>query len=141
MTIAFTHNGKQVTCNAKPVSGMGQGMWYLYENRFYKGAIVQTANGWIYHGHYEAAADEILKQFKEHVMTDLEKFVELYRSFGIECKVVEYERIKRILLNSGSKYITGNLDDDTKSEKFDGHAGSEVMFDLTGKFIQQGFWE
>lgn len=27
-------------------------------------------------------------------MTDLEKFVELYRSFGIECKVNHFESLK-----------------------------------------------
>ena len=82
-------------------------------------------------------------------MTDLEKFVELYRSFGIECKVnkiitlVEDDRVNHncsvIKLNA-----SGYSDEEsTLSDKIIGYDGfySEVVFDKEGKFIYQGIWE
>ena len=72
-------------------------------------------------------------------MTDLEKFVALYRDFGIECVVIPGDTTQSIRL-SESDYLT---DSPTTSEKFDGYAGfyTEIVFDLNGKFINQGFWE
>lgn len=82
-------------------------------------------------------------------MTDLEKFVELYRSFGIECVVSERERyqyeslperIKRIRIGN---WEYGVPEENTDSDKFDGYGGfySEVIFDMDGKFIKQTFYE
>lgn len=73
-------------------------------------------------------------------MTDLERFVELYRSFGIECKVNHFECQEGIFdiieLNSGQHEVTSSI-------KFDGYGGffSDVFFDKNGNFIKQGFWE
>ena len=76
-------------------------------------------------------------------MTDLEKFVELYKSFGIECKVVEEKPYNK---DGAHKAIyLGDIDseDATTSEKLTGYSGfgSDVIFDMEGKFIRQGFWE
>jgi hypothetical protein len=67
-------------------------------------------------------------------MTDLEKFVALYKGFGIECKVMEKYGNKYILLG-------GESEDSTKSELFEGYYGthSEVLFDKNGNFTGQIF--
>ncbi len=70
-------------------------------------------------------------------MTDLEKFIDTYKQFGIELKVKEYDDCFTVYLNGGDmKY-------ETTSEKFDGYCGffSDVDFDLNGKFLRQGFYE
>jgi hypothetical protein len=74
-------------------------------------------------------------------MSDLEKFVQLYKDFGIECQVNVKDNKQIIYLNGGSGYGTGYKD--TDSDKFHGYAGfySDVEFDMSGKFIMQGFWE
>lgn len=74
-------------------------------------------------------------------MTDLENFISLYKTFGIECQVNIIEDKQVIFLNGGSGYGTGY--NNTDSNKFDGYGGfySKVIFDLSGKFIMQGFWE
>jgi len=70
-------------------------------------------------------------------MTDLQKFIDTYKQFGIEIKTYENRK--------GNIEITLNgwEDDDTKSEKFDGYSGfvSDLEFTKEGKFIRQGFWE
>ena len=65
-------------------------------------------------------------------MTDLERFVELYNSFGIDLKVEEDNA-------DNTLYVTLNVDGD----KFKGYigCGSDAIFDRDGKFISQGFWE
>ena len=67
-------------------------------------------------------------------MTDLEKFVALYKSFGIECNVIQKYGRQNILLGGDSELST-------TSELFEGYYGthSEVMFDLDGKFQGQIF--
>ena len=90
-------------------------------------------------------------------MTDLERFIELYRSFGIECKVGvrtwengprlihKNEPLTRQVIQLGGDDF--GTDDygitPTQSGKFDGYGGfySSVEFDMEGKFIEQGFWE
>ena len=74
-------------------------------------------------------------------MTDLEKFVQLYKDLCIDCKINTIKEEQVIYLNGGSGSSTGY--NDTDSEKFDGYVGfySDVRFDLSGKFIMQGFWE
>jgi len=74
--------------------------------------------------------------------TDLERFVELYKSFGIECKVDDD--------GDGNQYVClaedqapPNAYDVTISEKLEGWEGfhSIIKFDQHGNFISQGFWE
>ena len=81
------------------------------------------------------------------MQTDLERFVELYKTFGIECKIIEPEGIDsslnqkvKIIRLSESSYL---VDDATTSKKFDGYSGfySEIIFTENGEFIKQGFWE
>lgn len=76
-------------------------------------------------------------------MTDLEKFIELYKSFGINCLTNERWDEKRghgiieITLNGS---YGGNT---TQSAKFRGYSCffSSVVFHEDGTFIEQGFWE
>ena len=74
--------------------------------------------------------------------TDLDRFIKLYKSFGIDCIVFEPDGlIKRIQFQSSSN---GNEDEnDTVSYKFDGYIYlySTIDFDMDGKFLEQGFWE
>jgi hypothetical protein len=75
------------------------------------------------------------------VKTDLEKFRELYKSFGIDCKIQKEEEgfgiylCGNVLYNDGINY--------TESDKFHGYTQfySDIIFDKDGKFIKQGFWE
>lgn len=68
--------------------------------------------------------------------TDLERFVELYKSFGVELEseIINYGEGKKeihIVIEAGS------------NEKIGGYNGfgTSVVFDLDGKFLGQGFWE
>lgn len=74
--------------------------------------------------------------------TDLERFVELYASFGIHCKVRNGESGSEIILSEGVDFPECP-DDLTKSEKFGGYMDffTSVEFDKNGKFVSQGFWE
>ena len=69
-------------------------------------------------------------------MTDLEKFIDTYKQFGIEIKTIVDGDTILIDLEGPSRYATHSL-------KFDGHPGfySSLAFTLKGKFISQGFWE
>ena len=72
-------------------------------------------------------------------MTDLEKFIDTYKQFGIEVKPFVYEDnddYQWIILN-------GCEDNSSLSHKFDGYGCfySDLKFDKDGKFIGQGFWE
>lgn len=69
-------------------------------------------------------------------MTDLEKFMALYKGFGIDCIVTKTEQNQLIVLS-------GYNDASTKSDKFGGYNGfySVVEFDLNGKFLSQDFYE
>ena len=75
-------------------------------------------------------------------MTDLEKFIELYRSFGIECKVYEEDGFQVIDLKKAADFHRDTYNA-TVSEKFKGddYFYSNVLFDMQGNFVQQGFWE
>lgn len=78
-------------------------------------------------------------------MTDLDRFLELYKSFGVECIVTDIvlkdEHLKVIVLGGG-EYAYEKAEC-TKSSKFVGYSGfySNIEFDINGKFIRQGFWE
>lgn len=69
-------------------------------------------------------------------MTDLEKFIDTYKQFGIDVKTYEKCDKIRIVLN-------GWEDHSTESEKFDGYSGfySDLEFTKEGKFLRQGFYE
>lgn len=55
-------------------------------------------------------------------MTDLERFVELYRSFGVECIVnEEADGTREIILSEISTYSEGRKV--TTSDKFEGYSG------------------
>jgi hypothetical protein len=79
-------------------------------------------------------------------MTDLERFVELYQSFGIECVVTygrgRFENLtgKQITLTTDKYVNDGSV---TVSKKFIGYPGfyTTIFFDNDGRFISQGFWE
>ena len=70
-------------------------------------------------------------------MTDLEKFIDTYKQFGIKIKTYENEKgnIEITLSGWGEK--------STESDKFDGYSGfiSDLEFTKEGKFLRQGFWE
>ena len=63
----------------------------------------------------------------------MERFIELYKSFGIDLKPVEYP--------DGNGYDIAL--DNTISNKFGGYSGfgSGVIFDKDGKFMSQEFYE
>lgn len=69
-------------------------------------------------------------------MTDLEKFIDTYKQFGIEVKTYEFEG--EIIVN-----LNGYKPNDTESDKFGGYAGfcSVLGFTKEGKFIYQNFFE
>jgi len=69
--------------------------------------------------------------------TDLERFIELYRSFGIECLVHELDKKLVIVLSSRQS----PCDVRTISPKFGGYYGhcSDIWFTLEGAFIKQDF--
>lgn len=69
-------------------------------------------------------------------MTDLEKFIDCYKQFGVDVKT--YKQGEKILIR-----LDGFDDYSTKSEKFDGYIGffSELEFTKEGKFLRQGFYE
>lgn len=74
-------------------------------------------------------------------MTDLEKFVELYKSFGIECIVNDNKDGNKIIYLGESIY-SGIADKATAYEKLYGYSCySEVVFDSNGCFLEQGFWQ
>lgn len=71
-------------------------------------------------------------------MTDLEKFIQLYKDFGITIVPINNdEPIK------GSKWQTKITLMEDENPKLVGYFGfhSDIYFDKDGKFIEQGFWE
>lgn len=84
-------------------------------------------------------------------MTHLEKFVTLYKEFGIDCKINEVENpdgdgccFYIVLCNNSFSYNDAkNKEAGTKSNKFVGYNGffTEIHFDQDCNFIRQGFLE
>jgi len=72
-------------------------------------------------------------------MTDLEKFIDLYKSFGIELTIQNGEDGYKN--NPGGSVIV--LDETVDKRLGCGEEGSNstVRFDKDGKFIDQEFWE
>lgn len=75
-------------------------------------------------------------------MTDLQKFVELYKSFGIDC-LVNYDVKHFIYWITLTTFGFCDKDTDTISNKLEGHSGffTKIEFDIKGTFIKQGVWE
>lgn len=69
-------------------------------------------------------------------MTDLEKFIDTYKQFGIEVKTYEHDGMIKVNLNGWTKHAT-------KSKRFHGYTGfySYLVFTKEGKFLNQGFYE
>lgn len=75
---------------------------------------------------------------KTKKMTDLEKFIDTYKQFGINVVTGEYRGNILITLNPD-----GTDNPITESDKFDGYSGcsSDLEFTKEGEFIRQGFTE
>jgi hypothetical protein len=72
-------------------------------------------------------------------MTDLEKFKECYKQFGIELIVNKEKGMYSIYLEG-----MGEDNEITRDDRLcAGYSGfcSEIRFSLDGKFIEQGFYE
>ncbi len=79
--------------------------------------------------------------------TDLERFIELYRSFGIECKVNKVDVPHQYShMKADDQYIVLTDGHEGKNEtgdsRFNGYGMyTDIVFDSDGKFKSQGFWE
>lgn len=75
--------------------------------------------------------------------TDIEKFIELYRSFGIECKENVSDSGDRFIVLCAGDEWTPAEEGETRSDKLDGYVGfyTLITFDADGKFKGQGFRE
>jgi len=76
-------------------------------------------------------------------MTDLEKFVELYKSFGVDV-VVDSDEVPgehQIHLTEGEMFNSGK--GWTEDDRFEGYSDffTTIIFDKDGKFVSQGFYE
>lgn len=79
--------------------------------------------------------------------TDLERFVELYRGFGIECKINVIQGLEGSSAAQNLNEITIISPDytkfysntDTFSNKLRG-GYTRLLFDSNGKFKEQGAW-
>ena len=75
-------------------------------------------------------------------MTDLERFIELYKSIGIELKPFEMIDTTKITMSndhSDAFRASPNPNVATISPKFTGYGFSNLIFDMDGKFISQHF--
>ena len=70
--------------------------------------------------------------------SDIEKFIDLYKSVGIELEPVVNERNK----DHGYQYIEdGLLNFNANIPNYDHYVRLRLYFDESCKFIQQGIWE
>lgn len=67
-------------------------------------------------------------------MTDLEKFIELYHSVGVDYEIEYNEQLKITILS-----LIPNFKIDSKIDG-DECCYSTITFDKDGKFVMQGFW-
>ena len=85
-------------------------------------------------------------------VTDIERFLELYKSLGIELKVYSKETYKNwngtevsdaLVVYLGSTWALVPRGEVIDTRKFQGYGGfySDVVFAKDGKFVCQGFWE
>jgi len=68
-------------------------------------------------------------EFKEKIMTDLVKFLELYKSVGVEASLEAHSNGHTLKLEVGDKNIEGYP-----------MFYTSIFFDLEGKFLSQGIW-
>ncbi len=73
-------------------------------------------------------------------MTDLEKFIDTYKQFGIEVNTFNNSKGNIEIILSGFLMFDEEINP-TISNKFNGFGFSNLEFTKNGKFIQQGFWE
>jgi len=86
---------------------------------------------------------EVIEVLKHHLLrhednSDLENFVKLYASFGIECKIDSSSDIDFKYIHLKNEFESKNTDND----KFvDGRCReySKIKFDREGKFVSQEF--
>jgi hypothetical protein len=73
--------------------------------------------------------------------TDLEKFKELYSSFGIDCIVNEEDKEGNVFIQLGEDSYTDSQT--TTNHKLGGYFGfySIIRFDCNGQFLNQSFYE
>lgn len=71
-------------------------------------------------------------------MTDLEKFVNLYKSVGIE-PIVYTENDRQVIVLATPDDLISNEENRTYSKLIDGYQGfyTKLIFDLKGKFLHQ----
>ena len=86
----------------------------------------------------EMEVEAILTRNRSREKTDLQKFVDLYKGFGIELSVEKCE--------PSNPEVEGGFSIELRQgshPKFNGYSCflSTVIFDKDGKFIEQGFWE
>lgn len=62
-----------------------------------------------------------LNDYSIKIKTDLEKFIELYKSFGIECKITKYENVIDVLVISRDDGLEYEISF-TKEGKFKEHS-------------------
>ena len=92
-------------------------------------------------------ASELLEEREKQ--TDLDRCLDVYRSFRIECKMNICKEDGQILhLMKGDQYIAltdahvGIGDEETTDPRFNGYGMyTQINFDKDGNFKSQGFWE
>lgn len=86
--------------------------------------------------------DELCRKTKRMpINTDLLAFTNLYKRFGIECKIKDCEEGYKIVFLSDGQYSI-SLDPYTRDKRLVGFKGSTsgIVFDQNGKFLNQGLW-
>ena len=86
--------------------------------------------------------DELCQKTKQMPPdTDLLAFTNLYKRFGIECKISDCD--EGFLIHFSSLKIDEINESMTVDEKIigDGFFGCNVIFSKDGKFIKQEFWD
>ena len=73
-------------------------------------------------------------------MRDIDRFIELYKSIGVDLKINVDEKGNRYIMIGEENTFDSEV---TTSKLFTGYLGfySIIMFDDDGKFISQGFYE
>lgn len=71
-------------------------------------------------------------------MTDLERFIDLYKSVGIELKVDVLENVRLAPYSDARGQVQHiDLEDAQHEGKFNGNYSTWIVFDLQGKFLYQ----
>ena len=75
--------------------------------------------------------------------TDLQRFVALYKSFGIDCKIEKHPGANDMQsITLGMRDATRATERFTEDQRFEGYLGhfTEVLFDADGQFYGQAFF-